>query len=122
MSQFKKTFFGFLCRLLETRREQLILILLEDIPRRKRPQTLHYLMRTKTYIKWPAGNDGQPDAATTTNAPPLPQRVQLERRQFWRRLKRVLAHSDWEEEERVTKQEVVAADVKRRSSAHVVHV
>ncbi|KAI5640074.1 leucine rich repeat domain-containing protein [Phthorimaea operculella] len=40
-------------RLLETRREDLILVLLEDIPRRLRPTTLHYLMLTKTYIIWP---------------------------------------------------------------------
>jgi len=40
-------------RLLETRREELILLLLEEIPRMKRPKTLQYLMRTKTYILWP---------------------------------------------------------------------
>ncbi|XP_062550528.1 toll-like receptor 13 isoform X2 [Armigeres subalbatus] len=40
-------------RLLETRRDELILVLLEDIPRRKCPKTLRYLMKTKTYIKWP---------------------------------------------------------------------
>ncbi|XP_061381641.1 toll-like receptor 3 isoform X2 [Danaus plexippus] len=41
-------------RLLETRREDLILVLLEEIPRRLRPNTLHYLMVTKTYIVWPS--------------------------------------------------------------------
>ncbi|EAL41903.2 AGAP006974-PA [Anopheles gambiae str. PEST] len=40
-------------RLLETRRDELILVLLEDIPRRKCPKTLSYLLKTKTYIKWP---------------------------------------------------------------------
>ncbi|GBP57035.1 Toll-like receptor 6 [Eumeta japonica] len=40
-------------RLLETRREDLILVLLEKIPRHMRPNTLHYLMLTKTYIVWP---------------------------------------------------------------------
>ncbi|XP_045508810.1 toll-like receptor 13 isoform X1 [Colias croceus] len=55
-------------RLLETRREDLLLVLLEEIPRSLRPNTLHYLMLTKTYIVWPA--DGHTD--------------------FWRRLKRSL--------------------------------
>lgn len=40
-------------RLLETRREELIIILLEHIPKSKRPKTLQYLMMTKTYIQWP---------------------------------------------------------------------
>uniref|UniRef100_A0A182P120 TIR domain-containing protein n=1 Tax=Anopheles epiroticus TaxID=199890 RepID=A0A182P120_9DIPT len=40
-------------RLLETRRDELILVLLEDIPKRKCPKTLSYLLKTKTYIKWP---------------------------------------------------------------------
>uniref|UniRef100_A0A182MKR3 TIR domain-containing protein n=1 Tax=Anopheles culicifacies TaxID=139723 RepID=A0A182MKR3_9DIPT len=40
-------------RLLETRRDELILVLLEDLPRRKCPKTLSYLLKTKTYIKWP---------------------------------------------------------------------
>jgi hypothetical protein len=44
-------------RLLETRREELILLFLEEIPRMKRPKTLQYLMRTKTYLLWPKGND-----------------------------------------------------------------
>ncbi|CAH2101762.1 unnamed protein product [Euphydryas editha] len=46
-------------RLLETRREDLILILLEEIPRRLRPNTLHYLMLTKTYIVWPSKESEQ---------------------------------------------------------------
>lgn len=44
-------------RLLETRREELILLFLEEIPRMKTPKTLQYLMRTKTYILWPKTDD-----------------------------------------------------------------
>jgi len=44
-------------RLLETRREELVLLFLEEIPKLKRPKTLQYLMRTKTYILWPKRND-----------------------------------------------------------------
>lgn len=44
-------------RLLETRREELILLFLEEIPGTKRPKTLQYLMRTKTYILWPKKDD-----------------------------------------------------------------
>ncbi|XP_013146634.1 PREDICTED: toll-like receptor 6 [Papilio polytes] len=47
-------------RLLETRREDLILVLLEEIPRRVRPNTLHYLMMTNTYIVWPKEEAEQP--------------------------------------------------------------
>jgi hypothetical protein len=43
--------------MLETRREELILLFLEEIPSMKRPKTLQYLMRTKTYILWPKRND-----------------------------------------------------------------
>ncbi|XP_047542564.1 toll-like receptor 13 [Vanessa atalanta] len=57
-------------RLLETRREDLILILLEEIPRRLRPNTLHYLMLTKTYIVWP--------------------KEESEHSLFWRRMKKSL--------------------------------
>nr|QWE79870.1 Toll-like receptor 9 [Bombyx mori] len=57
-------------RLLETRRNDLILVLLEEIPRRIRPTTLHYLMLTKTYIIWP--------------------KVAHERNIFWRRLRKGL--------------------------------
>lgn len=46
-------------RLLEKGRDQLILILLENIPLVKRPKTLRYLMMTKTYIEWP-GNTKSP--------------------------------------------------------------
>ncbi|KPJ19660.1 Toll-like receptor 13 [Papilio machaon] len=60
-------------RLLETRREDLILVLLEDIPRRMRPNTLHYLMLTNTYVVWP--------------------KEKAEQIVFWRRLnKSLLAH------------------------------
>ncbi|CAH0712829.1 unnamed protein product, partial [Brenthis ino] len=57
-------------RLLETRREDLILVLLEEIPRRLRPNTLHYLMLTKTYIVWP--------------------KEESEQSVFWRRMKKSL--------------------------------
>lgn len=63
-------------RLLETRREQLILILLEDIPRTSRPKTLHYLMKTKTYIVWP--------------------KEEKDRKTFWKRLKKAIIINDWE--------------------------
>lgn len=85
-------------RLLETRREKLILVLLEDIPERKQPKTLKYLMRwvllsfyqkniisyfvyhyrTKTYIKWPANGSKE------------------DRQLFWRRLKKAVITSKWE--------------------------
>jgi TIR domain len=65
-------------RLLETRREKLILVLLEDIPTRKQPKTLKYLMRTKTYIKWPQ-NGGKE-----------------ERQVFWKRLKKAIISSQWD--------------------------
>ncbi|XP_047513275.1 toll-like receptor 5 isoform X2 [Pieris napi] len=57
-------------RLLETRREDLILILVEEIPRRLRPNTLHFLMLTKTYIVWP--------------------KEESEKKEFWKRMKKSL--------------------------------
>lgn len=72
-------------RLLETRRDQLILILLEDVPKRKRSKTLHYLMKTKTYIKWPIALENAKNLAE-------------ERKLFWRRLKRALVANEWESE------------------------
>jgi Leucine-rich repeat (LRR) protein len=68
-------------RLLETRREKLILVLLEDIPVKKQPKTLKYLMRTKTYIKWPS--EGSDD----------------EKKLFWKRLKKAIISSKWETNE-----------------------
>jgi hypothetical protein len=67
-------------RLLETRRDKLILVLLEDIPVRKQPKTLKYLMRTKTYIKWPVAGSAD------------------EKQLFWRRLKKSITSSKWETE------------------------
>lgn len=58
-------------RLLETRRDELILVLLEDIPKRKCPKTLSYLMKTKTYIKWP-------------------RQQTRDRELFWKRLRKAL--------------------------------
>ncbi|XP_063836528.1 toll-like receptor 13 [Ostrinia nubilalis] len=69
-------------RLLETRREDLILILLEDIPRRLRPNTLHYLMLTKTYIVWPKNKSEQ----------------QL----FWKRLKKSVVTQRQKHEDKVS--------------------
>ncbi|XP_026735066.1 toll-like receptor 13 isoform X3 [Trichoplusia ni] len=69
-------------RLLETRREDLTLVLLEDIPRRLRPNTLHYLMVTKTYIVWPK-DEG-------------------ERSLFWRRLKKTLISQKTKQVENVS--------------------
>jgi hypothetical protein len=66
-------------RLLETRRDQLILVLLEDIPKSKQPKTLSYLMKTKTYIVWPTDPK--------------------ERKKFWSRLKKSIINSDWESDE-----------------------
>lgn len=74
------------CRLLETCRERLVLILLEDIPKRKRPKTLGYLMKTKTYIKWPL-----PRSETEHS-----RVVAEERKVFWKRLRRALIETDWE--------------------------
>lgn len=69
-------------RLLETRREDLILILLEDIPRRFRPNTLHYLMLTKTYIVWP--------------------KEQSEHTVFWKRVKKSLVTQKVNQSENVS--------------------
>ncbi|CRL03398.1 CLUMA_CG016341, isoform A [Clunio marinus] len=67
-------------RLIETRREQLILVLLQDIPKSRRPRTLTFLMRTKTYIMWP--NENKPEL----------------RNVFWRRLKKAIILNNWEPE------------------------
>lgn len=67
-------------RLLETRREKLILVILEDIPVQKQPRTLKYLMRTKTYIKWPVNGTSE------------------EKQVFWKRLKKAIISSKWEQE------------------------
>ncbi|KAH8361518.1 hypothetical protein KR084_006908 [Drosophila pseudotakahashii] len=64
-------------RILEVSKEHLILVFLEDIPRRKRPKTLQYLMDVKTYIKWPTG---KADASPKLE----------ERKLFWKRLRRTL--------------------------------
>ncbi|XP_017059512.1 toll-like receptor 6 isoform X1 [Drosophila ficusphila] len=64
-------------RIFEVSKEHLILVFLEDIPRRKRPKTLQYLMDVKTYIKWPTGKG---DAVPKLE----------ERKLFWKRLRRTL--------------------------------
>lgn len=65
-------------RLLETRRDKLIIVLLEDIPVSKQPKTLKYLMRTKTYIKWPGLGSNS------------------EKQLFWKRLKKAITTTKWE--------------------------
>ncbi|TMW43803.1 hypothetical protein DOY81_011117, partial [Sarcophaga bullata] len=64
-------------RVFDLKRDHLILVLLEDIPRSKRPKNLQYLMEVKTYIKWPGGKGKK-------NIHPE------ERKLFWKRLKRTL--------------------------------
>lgn len=59
-------------RLIETRREQLILVILQDIPKSKRPRTLNFLMRTKTYIMWPMEEN------------------KISRNIFWKRLRKAI--------------------------------
>ncbi|XP_034482028.1 toll-like receptor 13 isoform X1 [Drosophila innubila] len=63
-------------RIFEVSKEHLILVFLEDIPRRKRPKTLQYLMDIKTYIKWPSKGSKQP--------------TMEERKLFWKRLRKSL--------------------------------
>lgn len=82
-------------RLLETHREHLILVLLEDIPKRKRPKTLHYLMKTKTYIKWPFKESSTDNLGFAVDKDDL--LVEEERKFFWKRLTKVLIPNDFEE-------------------------
>lgn len=63
-------------RLLETRREDLILVLLENIPNDRRPKILRYLMLTKTYIQWPVDNSDD-----------------IGKMMFWKRLQQVVLPS-----------------------------
>lgn len=71
-------------RLIETRRENLILILLEEIPKKKMvPKTLQFLMRTKTYIVWPKSDKDE------------------HRKIFWKRLKRAIIANNWEPDRKV---------------------
>ncbi|KAG5677494.1 hypothetical protein PVAND_007251 [Polypedilum vanderplanki] len=65
-------------RLLEMRKEKLILVLLEDIPLRKQTKTLKYLMRTKTYLKWPINGTND------------------EKHLFWKRLRKAIISGKWE--------------------------
>lgn len=65
-------------QLLESRRDKLILVFLEDIPVRKQPKILKYLMRTKTYIRWPENGSAE------------------EKGLFWKRLKKSIISSKWE--------------------------
>lgn len=65
-------------RLLETRREKLIMVFLEDISEKRQPKILKYLMRTKTYIKWPLNGS------------------ENEKQLFWKRLKKSIVNGNWE--------------------------
>lgn len=82
-------------RLLETHRDQLILVLLEDIPKRKRPKTLHYLMKTKTYIKWPFNELTTDNLGFKIDKEAL--HIEEERKMFWKRLTKALVPIDFEE-------------------------
>lgn len=39
-------------KFIEASKEQLILVLMDDIPKGQRPRTLHYLMATRTFLQW----------------------------------------------------------------------
>lgn len=58
----------------------MILVLLEDVPKWKRPKTLQYLMRTKTYIMWPDKNKSKSK---------FPGECEV----FWKRLIRAIARN-----------------------------
>uniref|UniRef100_A0A7G3AVI1 Putative toll-like receptor 13 n=1 Tax=Lutzomyia longipalpis TaxID=7200 RepID=A0A7G3AVI1_LUTLO len=84
-------------RLLETCREQLVLILLEDVPKRKRPKTLQFLMRTKTYIRWPTPSKRRRKDSPNSEEKEAPDKsLQEERKLFWKRLRRALISHEWE--------------------------
>uniref|UniRef100_A0A1B0DM30 Uncharacterized protein n=2 Tax=Phlebotomus papatasi TaxID=29031 RepID=A0A1B0DM30_PHLPP len=85
-------------RLLETCREQLVLILLEDVPKRKRPKTLQFLMRTKTYIRWPTPSKRRrKEHVKGSDEKEVPDKsLQEERKLFWKRLRRALIAHEWE--------------------------
>ena len=49
-----------------------------EIPKEKRPKTLQFLMKTKTYIVWPAQGD------------------KTEKKSFWARLKKAIMLNNWD--------------------------
>jgi Leucine-rich repeat (LRR) protein len=55
-------------KFIEANKEQLILVMMDDIPKGQRPRALHYLMATRTFLQW--------DEQTSAN--------------FWKRLRRSL--------------------------------
>lgn len=90
-------------RLLETRRDQLILVLLEDISQKKRPKILDYLMKTKTYIIWPAVHRAKSDKKKTLNEKMANKLLHEERNLFWKRLKKAIINAnDWDPEKITT--------------------
>jgi hypothetical protein len=90
----------------------MILVLLENIPKGKRPKTLEYLMKTKTYIVWPTKKNPSvkikkgsktihPDeesAFQSDNKRKQNPEILLkeERKLFWRRLKKAVVNANWE--------------------------
>lgn len=90
-------------RLLETRRDQLILVLLEDISQKKRPKILDYLMKTKTYIIWPVIHSGKTDKKKILNDKMANKLLNEERNLFWKRLKKAIINAnDWDPEKIIT--------------------
>jgi hypothetical protein len=90
----------------------MILVLLENIPKGKRPKTLEYLMKTKTYIVWPTKKNPsaklkkfsktihsdeelvyQNESKGKQNSQNL---LEEERKLFWRRLKKAVLNANWE--------------------------
>jgi hypothetical protein len=100
-----------LSRLLETKREQMILVLLENIPKGKRPKTLQFLMKTKTYIVWPTKKnpiakfkeksktkrfDDDVSRSVSVQNNKIENLLEEERKLFWKRLKKALVNANWE--------------------------
>lgn len=71
--------------------------MLEDIPRIQRPRTLQYLMRTKTYLEWPAD---KPAKVKNGKIKFQDQSALDERRKiFWRRMIEAIKEKKWKARE-----------------------
>lgn len=46
-------------KILDERRDKLILVLLEDLPSHTQPKKLRFLLRSRTYLAWQADPEGQ---------------------------------------------------------------
>ncbi|XP_053685761.1 uncharacterized protein LOC128735295 [Sabethes cyaneus] len=116
-------------RLLETRREQLILVLLEDIPRVKRSKTLHYLMKTKTYIIWPKETETEEKQQSknlslknskkskASRKEKNAQNLADERKLFWKRLREAIDTSaDWAPQASSNEDVVVTASEEKKTA------